>query len=78
MLDEAGRTGRLGGLIECPLCDRGEPAVGEGGVADEGGVPDEGGEAACYAHLLCPECAVVLEPGARHRAGCPAAAGRND
>lgn len=32
----------------------------------------EGGESACYAHLLCPDCGVVLEPGARHRPGCTA------
>lgn len=34
----------------------------------------QGGESACYAHLLCPECGVVLEPGASHRPGCPSAA----
>lgn len=33
----------------------------------------EGGESACYAHLLCPDCGVVLEPGASHRPGCTAA-----
>ena len=82
VLDEAGRASRLGGLLECPLCDRGEPPVDEvladdvpvGAVSGEGG-GDEGGEAACYAHLLCPDCGVVLEPAARHRDGCREVAG---
>jgi hypothetical protein len=29
----------------------------------------EAGEGACYAHLICPECATVLD-GAGHRDGC--------
>ena len=33
---------------------------------------DQGGEAACFAHLVCPECGVVLE-GSPHRPGCPSA-----
>ena len=32
-----------------------------------------GGEAACLAHLLCPDCGVVLDGGA-HRPGCVSAA----
>ena len=28
-----------------------------------------GGEAACWAHLLCPECGAVLD-GGPHRPGC--------
>jgi hypothetical protein len=32
----------------------------------------EGGEAACLAHMLCPECGAVLDGGA-HRGGCPLA-----
>ena len=32
------------------------------------GLPEEGGEAACYAHLVCPECGWVTTEG--HRAGC--------
>ncbi|MGD9987016.1 hypothetical protein [Pseudonocardia sp.] len=31
-------------------------------VADEG--DDVGGSPACFAHLLCPECAAVPEAGA--------------
>jgi hypothetical protein len=31
---------------------------------------DEGGEAACFAHLVCPDCGVVLD-GSGHRRGCP-------
>jgi uncharacterized protein YeaO (DUF488 family) len=29
---------------------------------------DEGGEAACWAHLVCPECGAIETEG--HRAGC--------
>jgi hypothetical protein len=33
------------------------------------GLPEErGGEAACYAHLVCPECGCVVTEG--HRPGC--------
>jgi hypothetical protein len=31
---------------------------------------DEGGEATCFAHLVCPDCGVVLD-GSGHRPGCP-------
>jgi hypothetical protein len=37
--------------------------------ADEPPPEDAGGESACYAHLLCPECGVVLD-GSAHLAGC--------
>jgi uncharacterized protein YeaO (DUF488 family) len=32
---------------------------------------DDAGEAACYAHLVCPDCGTVTSEG--HREGCPAA-----
>jgi hypothetical protein len=30
---------------------------------------DEGGESACFAHLICPQCGVVLDD-AEHADGC--------
>jgi hypothetical protein len=32
---------------------------------------DQGGEPACLAHLVCPDCGVVLD-GSPHRQGCRA------
>ena len=29
---------------------------------------EEGGEAACWAHLVCPECGAIVTEG--HAAGC--------
>jgi hypothetical protein len=34
---------------------------------------EAGGEAACFAHLVCPDCGVVLD-GSPHRPGCASAA----
>ncbi|MGH9043615.1 MAG: DUF3565 domain-containing protein [Acidimicrobiales bacterium] len=31
--------------------------------------PDQGGEAACYVHMLCPQCGTVLD-GSAHSPGC--------
>ena len=148
VLDRAGREGRIGRPLECPLCDRNElpddlepirstptwdvhtmpaglksehrlaagvwavltldqgsgalhwrdmataleagvgqpipPAVPHRLELDEGArfhldmwrvrpFGGEGGEGACLAHLVCPDCGVVAEPGAEHRPGCPAA-----
>ena len=40
--------------------------------AKSGGEPaDSGGEAACWAHLVCPDCGALETEG--HRAGCPLA-----
>lgn len=33
---------------------------------------ETGGEAACFAHLVCPECGVVLD-GSAHRPNCRSA-----
>jgi len=35
------------------------------------GEPGEGGDAACWAHLVCPECGAVESEG--HVAGCSVA-----
>jgi len=39
------------------------------GIANPLQSSDEGGEAACWAHLLCPECEAVLDAGL-HGQGC--------
>ena len=31
---------------------------------------DLGGDAVCWAHLLCPECGIVLNDRGEHRADC--------
>jgi hypothetical protein len=59
VLDAEGRQQRLGTLIECGLCAQSVPAR----------AADAGGEAACFAHLVCPDCGVVLD-GGPHRPGC--------
>ena len=42
-----------------------------GGESAEGPGAAEGGEAACYAHLVCPECGAVTTEG--HLPGCTSA-----
>jgi hypothetical protein len=56
-----GRRKRLGTLLECGRCKQGLPAA------------DAGGEPACFAHLVCPECGVVID-GSPHLPGCAAKA----
>jgi hypothetical protein len=63
VLEAEGRRQRLGTPLECRLCDQNVPAPS----------PEAGGETACFAHLLCPECGVVLD-GSPHRPGCASAA----
>ena len=31
---------------------------------------EEGGDEVCWAHLLCPECGIVLNERDEHREGC--------
>jgi hypothetical protein len=64
VLDGEGRRRRLGTPLECRLCDQAVPVPAAS--------TDAGGEAACFAHLVCPGCGVVLD-GAPHRPGCTAA-----
>jgi len=60
VVDPEGRQQPLGASLECGLCDQALP------------VSEAGGEAACLAHVLCPECGVVLG-GSPHRPDCAAA-----
>jgi hypothetical protein len=58
VLEAEGRQEHIGTPLECRLCDQNVP------------VPSAaGGEAACFAHLVCPDCGVVLD-GSPHRPGC--------
>jgi hypothetical protein len=41
-------------------------------VATAGNGAERGGEAACWAHLVCPECGAITSEG--HQAGCSLAA----
>lgn len=51
-----------------------EAAVLAGLLGRRGSGPAaEAGEAACYAHLVCPECGAVTSEG--HRPGCPTQTG---
>jgi hypothetical protein len=65
VLEDEGRQRRLGTPLECRLCDQDVHAPARG--------PDAGGEAACLAHLVCPDCGVVLDDSP-HGPGCASAA----
>jgi len=65
VLEAKGRSRHLGTALECRLCDQNVPAPAPSREA--------GGEAACLAHLVCPDCGVVLDDSP-HRPGCAAAA----
>jgi hypothetical protein len=54
--------------IEHDLDDEGAP-VNDEETTERGKTADLGGEAACFAHLVCPECGVVVGD-APHRPGC--------
>jgi hypothetical protein len=38
-------------------------------MTDDAQRQDEGGESACFAHLICPECGIVLD-GSPHPTEC--------
>jgi hypothetical protein len=38
-------------------------------MTDENSEEEQGGESACFAHLICPECGVVLD-GSEHTQEC--------
>jgi len=56
VLEAESRRQRIGTPLECGLCEQSA----------------SGGEAACLAHMLCPDCGVVLD-GSPHRPGCASA-----
>jgi hypothetical protein len=64
VVDADGRRQRLGTLLECRLCEQ--------GLSPRTASAEAGGEAACYAHLVCPDCGIVLD-GSPHRPGCASA-----
>jgi len=61
VVEAEGRRERLGTPLECRLCDQDSRAPAAAAEA--------GGEAACLAHIVCPDCGVVLD-GSPHRPGC--------
>ena len=50
--------------------------LADAGDADRAASSERGGEAACWAHLVCPECGAMTSEG--HRDGCALAARRRD
>lgn len=61
-------TGDLAGAAERPGATRPEDAGPEAEAETTSEAPSEGGDAACWAHLVCPECGAVESEG--HRPGC--------
>jgi hypothetical protein len=57
------REARIGTDRDCPLCDRPEAVEGTSGDSTLGGEP------ACFAHLVCEQCGVVLD-GSPHAPDC--------
>jgi tellurite resistance-related uncharacterized protein len=66
--------GAVSFVVEFFAVDHGsQPDTGiKGRRADPQEPAKEGGDPACWAGLICPECAAMLD-GGEHRAGCPAA-----
>jgi hypothetical protein len=59
VLEDECRRQHLGTPLECRLCDQSAATPSA----------EAGGEAACFAHLVCPDCGVVLD-GGPHHPGC--------
>jgi len=62
VVEAEGRRQRLGTPLECALCE-------ETDTPERATTAGAGGEPACLAHLLCPDCGIVLD-GSPHGAGC--------
>jgi len=54
----------------------GDDAAGQEGADQAPAFEPEGGEAACWAHLVCPECGAITSEG--HQKDCPLAVGSQD
>ena len=59
-----------------PIRRPGDDAADLESTDREPGFEPEGGEAACWAHLVCPECGAITSEG--HQKGCPLAAQSQD
>ena len=60
-----------------PVPRRGDDSAGQAeGAGQAASSESQGGEAACWAHLACPECGAMTSEG--HRQGCISATPRRD
>jgi hypothetical protein len=55
-----------------PIPQPGDDAADAEGTDQAPALEPEGGDAACWAHLVCPDCGAVTSEG--HRKGCALAA----
>jgi hypothetical protein len=59
-----------------PIAPPGDDEVGPERADQAPSFEAEGGEAACWAHLVCPECGAITSEG--HQKGCLLAARSQD
>lgn len=73
--DRAGPKKRGETMIK-PMPPPGDDPAAPESAEEAAGAEPQGGEAACWAHLVCPECGAMTSEG--HRDGCSLAARRRD